>query len=266
MLVRLSGGAILLLICFGLSGCFDPVEGPVDEQKNPYFQAGKERVSARDYKGAIEAFEKALEINPHSALAHFELGVLYEQHDEEENHFVVAMYHYKRTVDLRPNAYPADNARLRIAGCRQELVKSESLAPVYQTMQRDLDRLKEENLQLRRQLEAWQAQAAGRIFPPVNSASASNQISSGASPTRTAVVSIRNDASINGSSATPPRDPAGLPPVAGGATRLHTVKQGDTPSSIARQYRVKVEALLAANPALEPRRLRVGQSINIPSS
>lgn len=34
---------------------------------------------------------------------------------------------------------------------------------------------------------------------------------------------------------------------------------------IARKYGVKVEALMAANPGLDPRRLRVGQTLAIPA-
>jgi LysM repeat protein len=42
------------------------------------------------------------------------------------------------------------------------------------------------------------------------------------------------------------------------------VKAGETPSLIAKRYGLKVEALMAANPRLDPRRLRVGQSLSIP--
>jgi len=55
-----------------------------------------------------------------------------------------------------------------------------------------------------------------------------------------------------------------LPPLA--APKTHTVKGGETPYSIARQYRVKLEALLSANPALDPKRLKIGQVLNLPST
>jgi LysM repeat protein len=35
---------------------------------------------------------------------------------------------------------------------------------------------------------------------------------------------------------------------------------------IARKYGVKVDALMAVNPRLEPRRLQVGQTLNIPAA
>src|SRR5437867_5912482 len=162
LLFRSSGRAILVLFCCWLCGC-DPGAESLDEQKNPYFLAGKERVAERDYKGAIEAFEKALESNPRSTQAHFELGVLYEQHsDQKEEDYVSAMFHYIQAIKLRPNDYPADNARQRIGSCKRELVKAESLAPVAQNLMRELDKLKEENQTLRRQLEAAQSQSPNR--------------------------------------------------------------------------------------------------------
>src|SRR5438874_1342361 len=157
----LSG--MFLMLCLGFTGCDPAGEGRVDEQKNPYFIAGKERAAERDYKGAIDAFEKALEANPRSAQAHFELGVLYEQHsDQKEEDYVAAMFHYQQAIKLRPNDYPADNARQRVAYCKRELVKAESLAPVAQNLMREREKLQEENHLLRRQLEASQLLAASR--------------------------------------------------------------------------------------------------------
>src|SRR5437899_2281533 len=163
MFFRLYATSLLLLIIAGFCGCESPRGVDRDEQKNPHFLEGKERAKARDYKGAIEAFEHALETNPNSALAHFELGMLYEKHDDQnEWRHVLALYHYYRAYELRPNAYPADNAKLRMQACRQELAKAESLAPLYPSMQRELEKLREENSQLRRQVDFLQTQALAR--------------------------------------------------------------------------------------------------------
>jgi len=264
MLGRFLCGAALLLVGGGLCGCFDAVEGQVDEQKNPYFIHGRERATARDYKGAIDAFEKALEVNPHSALAHFELGVLYEQHDEEEDHFISAVYHYKRAMDLRPNAYPAGNAKERIAVCKRELVKVESFAPDYQLLERELDKLKDENLLLHKQFDPWLTQSAGR--PPAPAGSVMNQNQFGPATPRSTSLPFRNDLSTtNGGAASVAN--RSLPP-ANGATllRTHTIKAGETLAAVARQYKIKLDTLLAANPTVDPRRLRVGQAVNLPST
>src|SRR5258705_12755940 len=109
MLSRSLALALVLPLVFG---CSPAREAQMDEQRNPYFLEGKDRLGSRDYKGAIAAFEKALEVNPRSPMAHFELAVLYEQHsDQREDDYVAALSHYNQAVRLRPNAYPADNAR-----------------------------------------------------------------------------------------------------------------------------------------------------------
>ena len=51
-----------------------------------------------------------------------------------------------------------------------------------------------------------------------------------------------------------------------GRARTHTVKAGETPFAISRQYRIKIDLLLSANPGLDPKRIRVGQVLNIPAS
>ncbi len=73
-------------------------------------------------------------------------------------------------------------------------------------------------------------------------------------------------------SAAPPATPgatpgAGTPAAgtrpAGGAGKVYTVKAGDTCYRIARLHATTIDALLAANPGLDPARLRVGQQLRI---
>ncbi len=45
---------------------------------------------------------------------------------------------------------------------------------------------------------------------------------------------------------------------------IHVVQQGEILGTIARQYGVTVDEILAVNPGLDPRRMRVGQEIRIP--
>lgn len=258
MLPRSVAAALLLLFCFG---CSPKATAPVDEERNPYFIEGKERIGTRDYKGAIAAFEKALEENPRSALAHFELGVLYEQHSaQREDDYVAALYHYNQVVRLRPHIYPADNARQRIASCKQELVRSQSMAPVYQQTIRELDRLKDENAQLRRQLQTLQAQVASQFVAPASLGSSSQQPATSGPTTTTE----RIDTPILVVTNTAAPIARERPTQSSRAFRTHTVRARETLYSIARRYDIKVDALLIANPGLEARRLKVGQTINVP--
>jgi LysM repeat protein len=59
----------------------------------------------------------------------------------------------------------------------------------------------------------------------------------------------------------PSRQPV-TPPT---TSRTHIVKAGENPNVIARKYGVKVDALMAANPRLDARRLKPGQALTIPA-
>src|SRR5438067_2039463 len=251
-----------LLLIAAISGCDTPKGADLDEQKNPHFIEGKERTKARDVKGAIEAFQHALDANPNSALAHFELGMLYEKYDEQnEWRYVLALYHYYRAYELRPNAYPADNARLRMQACRQELAKAESLAPLYPSMQRELEKLREENSQLRRQLDFLQNQMLARTSSPSGNQPAGTAPERDRSP----VAARAPDLSDNSRPARAIASENSAVAV-GPSARKHTVRDRETFASIARTYRLPVQSLLTANPGVEPRRLRAGQTVNIPGS
>jgi len=49
------------------------------------------------------------------------------------------------------------------------------------------------------------------------------------------------------------------------AARTHMVKSGETPAAIARKYGVRLDALMAANPKVDARRMQIGQSLTIPA-
>jgi tetratricopeptide (TPR) repeat protein len=266
MSLRLRCLALLPLICFVLSGCSPTPETQLDEQKNPHFQAGREKLSALDYKGAVESFERALEDNPRSALAHFELGVLFDEH---ENDYAAALYHYNKALKLRPNDHPADIIRQRIPACKQELVKTDSLSIINPTALRETERLREENLALRKQVELLQTQLVGRRPAAAAPAAMQRVVARGPAASSSSLTNTPagTDPGSSGSARSQNDDESLRPgPVAAGRARTHTVKAGETPYSIARQYRVKLDSLMAANPGLDPKRIRAGQLLNVPSS
>ena len=280
MLLRLSAGALMLAFCLALAGCNPNSERQSAEQDNSYFKSGREKREALDYKGAIEAFERALEDNPRSVLAHFELGVLYEQHEAD---YAAALYHYNRVLKLRPSGYPSDNVRQRIPACKQEMVKADSLAVMNPAVLKETERLREENQKLLRDLAMLQAKVSGRP-PPVFSTNSPVPLPV---PIRSQPVASTPVPAVNPAprAATGPSAPAGSPlnsptrfgagapprvtslpprPDSGGRSRTHVVKGGETMASIARRHGVSQHRLLAANPAIDPRRLKVGQSVSVP--
>jgi tetratricopeptide (TPR) repeat protein len=243
----------LLLLCLAMAGCRPGMSGKGDEQKDPYFLAGKNHLQGRDYPAAIEMFEKALDVNPRSASAHFELGVLYEQ---QQSDYASALYHYQKAVALRPDLISADLARQRIQECKRELAKTVITPVSTQNLQRDVDALRVENQLLKQQLQAWQNYYAGRGANPTSI----TQNPPASAPVPTPVQAARPDP--------PPVTPVANstprvinPPI---SNRLHTVGSGETLAGIARRYNVKLSALQSANPTMDAKRLRPGQALVIP--
>jgi tetratricopeptide (TPR) repeat protein len=261
---RLGCSALAVVCGAALCGCFSSSQSASDEEKEPHYLAGKARVNALDYKGAVESFEKALEVNPRSASAHFELGLLCEKNEQD---YAAAIYHFERYLKLRPNAGNVDILQPRILGCKQELAKTVSLGPVTQEQQRQFEQLTEDNRRLREELEKWKAYAASRGVAPTNPPAPPGpgtravQISGSAKSAQ--------PATGQQTLASAGRSPAGGAAAGGGSpatARTHKIQSGDNPSSIARKYGVKLDALMAANPGLDPHRMRPGQTLNIPPS
>jgi tetratricopeptide (TPR) repeat protein len=249
---------LLLLGGLALSGCLPSGQSSVDEEKESHFLLGKSRVSELDYKGAIEAFEKALEVNPRSAAAHFELALLYEKKGTEP---AAAIYHYEQYLRLRPTAENADIlVRPHVLACKQEIARTVSLGAVTERQQHEFERLADENNRLKTELQAWQARyVTNQPGPPPAPESPAVRVSRPAeSPSRT-LVSLPPSA--------PSSQPRILAAAAGGSasSRSHTIKAGETPTIIARKYGVKVDALMAANPRVDSRHLKVGQVLAVPS-
>jgi tetratricopeptide (TPR) repeat protein len=250
----------LFAVCAGFLGCTPMPDAPQEEQKNPYYRTAKERVEMRDYLGAVEAFEKAIQLNPNSVLAHFELALIYEQHECD---YAAAIYHYGKVLKLRPNGYPADNARVRIPVCKQELAKSEAMGSIMPSLPLQFEKLREDNERLNRLVETQRVQIATfqTQLAIARTALASNQ----------AFIERRWPATPPGTSPAGNRA-AGGPPLSSGdrsanppaGARVHKVREGDTLASVARLYHVRLDALTAANPSVNPKRLKVGQALTLP--
>ncbi len=238
--------AIAAGLCAVATGCSSSLESSLDEQKEPHYIAGKSRVASRDFKGAAEEFEKAVEINPRSSSAHLELGLLYEKNDGAEADYAAAIYHLNRYQQLRPGSDYGDIVKQHIIACKQELAKGVSLAPVTQSMQHDLEKLTAENRELRQKLEAWQTYYAAH-----SQAQLTNLLS------QQPVISQPQQPLVQQQPQTALRP-------AKPAQKTYTVKQGDAPYTIAKRNGISVNALMAANPGLDAKRLKLGQTINLP--
>jgi tetratricopeptide (TPR) repeat protein len=245
--------ALAVLVCASVNGCLPPGQSQLDDEKEPHFIEGKRAVNSMDYNGAIDEFEKAVEANPRNASAHFELGWLYE---EKEPDPAAAIYHYEQFLKLRPTADTAEAVRQRVVNCKQDLAKAVLPLPSSPGVQHDLEQLIQENKQLRAEVEQWRAYFKTQTNRPAPAAPASAVQPAPVEPAP-AHLTPSNPAPAT------PVDTSHISP-RGTTPRTHAVQRGDTLASISRKYNVKLDALAAANPGINAKKLRVGQTINIP--
>jgi LysM repeat protein len=234
-------------VCLGvaLNGCDPSDQNGADDEKEPHFVLGQNRVNAMDYSGAVEAFEESLEANPHSAQAHYQLAMLY---GEKENNPAAAIYHYQQYLRFDPKAPNADIVNQHINSCKQQLAADVLQLPSSSAAQQQLQQLADKNRQLQDEVDKWRAYYASQM--------AAVKTNLPSSPNNFTQQPITPEIQ-------PQTTPVNIkPPVT--KPRTHTVAAGETPAAIARKFDVNLNALLAANTGLNPKKLRVGQVINLP--
>lgn len=242
---------LLTTLTVVLSGCLPGGDDDLDEQRDPNFLAGKAYLNTFNYRAAAEAFEKALESNPRSASAHFELGLLYEQKLAVENSPAIAIYHFDKFLQLRPNSEHAQIVKQKILACKREIAKPFTVEPGTQPYLREYERLKAENLQLKSQLELWHVYY-------------SNLMTKGQAVVAAPAQGADTKGVVASSTPQPPIQP--LPSQLAQQQQFikYTVQAGDTMAGIAKKHGVSLNALFAANPGVDPRRIKIGQVINVP--
>ena len=164
---RYSAG-LAAALWLAAAGCSPMDQSPMDEEKEPHFVLGKSRVNAMEYDDAIKAFEESLEANPHSAQAHYQLAMLFENQESDP---AAAIYHYQQFLKYDPAPHNAEIIAQHIASCKQQLAADVLQLPSAPAAQQQLEKLTEENRRLHEQLTQWQAyyaaqQAAAKTNPP----------------------------------------------------------------------------------------------------
>jgi tetratricopeptide (TPR) repeat protein len=258
--IRFAFCALAVSLGAALAGCA-PGQGRADEEKEPHFVLGQSRVNAMDYPGAIEAFEQSLEANPQSAAAHYQLAMLYENQVSDP---AAAIYHYKRYLKLNPNAGNADVIRQRVDACKRQLAADVLGLPSSSAAQQQLEKLAGQNRELQQQVDRlqetvkqWNAYYASQSAARSNSPPQNNSVAQPTANPAPTDISAQPTATPD-ITQTKPAPPKPAKP------RTHTVVAGETAVGIARKSGVKLSALEAANPDMNPARIRVGQVLNLP--
>jgi LysM repeat protein len=297
-----------------LAGCSPEGVGGDDELKEAHYLAGRNLVQSMDYKGAEAAFKKAIEVNPQSSAAHYDLGLLYANklvegavtQEERDWDYVAAIYHLERYLRLSPKPKLADQVRQQIMACKIEVTKTVPATLLSQNLQNEFERLSNTNGLLRKQVEQMKLEMAQQAYASSNRlatlqaqyaaavAAANNtpqptpqRVEPNSPPPTRAVEKVSRQPatagekpSPNSNTKQPPsassRQPANPPPHSSppsrskgqetASTRHYKAQSGETFASIARKHRIPITSLIAANPTIEPRKLKAGQTLKIPES
>lgn len=238
----------VVLLCLGGAGC-EPWNRGGGEEEDPDYQAGLNHKRAGRAERAVGSFERALQRNPRSASAHFELGLLYYQ---GVTNYVRALNHFDHVKRLRPDHPHIQAVDQMMRVCMQELVRNVPFGTITDQMRRDLERLERlerENAELRRQLDQARSDlTTARSSPGTTPRGGSPGSRQGASPAP-APGTVVGD---------------GSGPVAG-AGGTYQVQRGDTIYSIARGRGIPPSTLVAMNPGIDPNRIQPGQVLRVPS-
>jgi LysM repeat protein len=283
----------VFVFCCLLSGCLPISDTPLDDQKDPNFIEGRNHFNMMDWKGSAEAFERAVQANPNNASAHFELGVLYQ---DKLNDPISAAYHYKRHLELRPKSSYTDTINAALVRCRMDIAKTVNYQVIGQEVHNDLRRLTNELNIAKRETEALRAHIATKPmvvtqwlkFTVTNYFTNYIQVpvaQLGSTATQAPRSVLTNTLARTNSQIQQPQRSAPLPPTRASAAvqqpvtraeirtappttarnRIYTVRSGETMAEVARRFGISLPKLQAANPAIVPRQLRAGQTLNIPS-
>lgn len=236
-----------------LNGCLPSDSSPLDEEKEPHFVLGNSRFNSMDYAGAIEAFQASLEVNPHSAQAHFRLAQLF---DSKQPDPAAAIYHYQEFLRLDPQADNAEVIKQRIYSCKQLLAADVMAMPTAPATQKQLEDLAEKNRSLQDEVDKWRAYYSAQSAVPKNPSGPDVSARASVGSSTPEDVSAAANPVLTHSPRTAAARSAGV--------RTHTVVAGETLAAIARKSGVGLAALEAANPGVTPKKLRVGQMLNLP--
>ncbi len=182
-----------------------------------------------DFERAINLYEAALDDSPRCAEIHYKLALLY---DDKLNDPVSALHHFRRCLALSPNGAHVNDVKNSIK--HDEVTVLTTLSGDSVVTRSEAARLRNENLNLRRELEGRTGTL--RSAPDKSQASAA---------------SSKKNASKKGGS------------------RTYVVQSGDTLASISRKFyksSKRWKEILDANKKGidDPKRLSVGQTLVIP--
>lgn len=242
MLTLLYAGVMLA------TGCNRLPEGEaIAEVNEPGYEEGKRLLRQGNEQGALAAFSHVIELRKDGAPeSHLEVGLLYQLEIKDP---IAAIYHFRRYLELKPNAPQADLVRQRIDAATRDFARTLPAQPLEnQVMRNDMldvvEQLRNENTRLKDEISALRANTAlngtAAARRPANGSGLSGQPDPYRIPIPVAesgIVSAPLESppvrsSLTAAATTPTRPTTA--PAAG--ARVHVVVKGDTLYGLARKY------------------------------
>ncbi len=298
MLKRLKvAGLIALSVLLAGPACernTGPAFGAETDDAN--YRRGQQLVKQGRKQEALAAYLKVIEQRGESAPeSHLDAGLIYMNDIKD---YIAAIYHFRKFLELQPNAVQAQNVRGLVDSAKREFARTLPGSPLENQAPRlgmldDVERLQREVEQLRAELSAARngvpaplnrllvptdsgpAPAPATAEPPMNPIIIGDAGNEGATeeespitlaplPSRTTVPAEQ----VSAASANPAPAQA-QPPAAAKNVRRHTVAKGDTLFSLAQRYysnRSKWRDIFEANRDQLPNEnaLRLGMELKIP--
>jgi LysM repeat protein len=134
-----------ILSVVALAGC----DRMVTSREEQLVKEADAKAAQGDFLWAVNLYEAALDGTPQSAEVHYKLALLY---DDKMNDPLHALHHFKRYLTLNANGKHAEEVRGFMK--RDEVVLATSLSGDSVLTRAEAARLRNENLNLRKQLEA----------------------------------------------------------------------------------------------------------------
>jgi len=268
------GWVLLGIVALGLAGC-DWLNRPSgDPRREGNFQDGLRWADQQRWDNSRESYYRALETNPQNLHAHLALGDLYRSRLTNQ---VLALFHYHRYLELGRTQNNGDfrdqSATDGIRNAEVELARRYAERMFRDQQQYELDTLRRTNAVLQQRIDVLthhvgllSRQVVAQTNAPLANPPSRSPVVVSNPPSPPARVPILEPArpqtgGVRGPQPTQPTPTAPVPT----PNRTHRIQAGESLSSIARQYRIGVPALQAANPGVDSRRLRLGQILVIPA-
>jgi tetratricopeptide (TPR) repeat protein len=292
---RLKLPALIALCGLALLGGCDRAESLTlaSETEEPNYREGQQLSKQGRNQEALNAYLKVIAKRDDTAPeSHLEAGLILQRHMKDP---IAAIYHFRRYLELQPNARQAVYVRGLIESARRDFARTlmgpsplESQADRLET-QDQIDRLLRENDQLKAELTALRAGVTAAPVTSRSTVSASNgpMITVPTAPAEPPPAAVDDSPvtyapveaapetaprqqerpAVQGSTRLPPTKPSA--PSASQGGRRHTVSKGDTLFSLAQKYygnRSRWRDIYDANRNLLPSQdsLRVGMELRIP--